>query len=116
MGHPWLPSLRRGEDLDAVAVDQFDRRPKTAGHDRVVDGDGNAFAPTAQAGDHHVDVGTIRQVVGFTVDRHDHPKRSGVNGLINSGASPVRSSSAMASAVTGVSKMPLRKWPQAITS
>src|ERR1035437_508426 len=111
MGHPCLSSLRRGQDLDAVAVDEFDRRPKTAGHDGVVDGDGDTFAAPAQASNQDVDTGSIGQVVGFTIDCHDHAKRSGVNGPINSGASPVTRSSAMASAVTGVSNMPLRKWP-----
>src|SRR5213076_110358 len=101
-------SLGRGQDLDPIVVGQPGGRPPAARDDLVVNGHGHSLPALPELGDHVVDGRALRQIAVSAVDGHAHANRPGENGAISSGGVPVASSSAMASAVTGVSSTPLR--------
>src|SRR5690606_16095436 len=113
---------------DAVAVGQGGVGPGVAGDDLAVAGDGDAAALVLRAG-HEVDEGGAGcDLARGAVDHDGHdaqdatpsaagravggavpaPKRRGSNGRSRSGTAPSVTTAAMPSAVTGVSRIPLR--------
>src|SRR5690348_13767561 len=110
------PTAKRTDDLDLVAGGERMRDPATGWRHDAVDGDGHAAAA--------VDTATAQQlgnssgellVSSIDADDGAHAssragaaKRSTANGRIASSTSPLRMNRLTASAVTGVSKIPLR--------
>src|SRR5271168_2622672 len=108
----------RPDDLDDVALIERNRRPFGARHDGVIDRDGDAgFGPVDRLRRQQVDQAGALEAVGRTVQADIHVfflvKSSCINRpspkswMIGS-TLPVNTSPAMASAVAGVSNMPLR--------
>src|SRR4029077_6822758 len=100
------------DHLDALALPELTARPVAARHDLLVEGD--AHAPEALHPGRRQDVEQRRPLRAGDLDRgavhgqqHAGANRSGRKAAITSGTRPSTTTVAMASAVTGVSRMPL---------
>src|SRR5680860_194217 len=106
------PSCCGGEQLDAVAGSESCRFPLAARHHPCIDRHRDPRSPLDAVSDQRGDRDAVGDVGGDAVDGYLHsshlPNRSSVNGIASSGRAPVTTSSASASAVTGVSRTPLR--------
>src|SRR5437879_12753545 len=106
------------DDLDRVAGLQRRGRPFGARHDLVVDGDGDTRLTLVDGlGRQQLDQAGAVEAVGGAVQADIHvfflvvssrAKRASPNAAMVGSVSPVSTNLAMASAVAGVSKMPLR--------
>src|SRR5205807_3836252 len=112
-------SLAGPDDLDALALVKLAGRPAAARDDLLIEGDrhppevahagGGQDVEQRRPGAGDLDGGAVHG------QQHARANRSGRKGAMASGTTPSQTTDAMASAVTGVSRMPLRWWPVATT-
>src|SRR6185437_4846919 len=107
-----------GQHLDPVSRDENSCLPVTARHHRVVDGDCDALRRVAYECHHVGEPDLVGDAAHLAVHHDVHPtylhkaesarNRRGSKLAKPAGSAPVASSSLTASAVTGVSRIPLR--------